>query len=75
MLLSTGLTPGKKSNKSKHFHLPAKNGKIFNRKIKKENKSILIAELSCSKMRFNLPPLTIKMVTKAISAFCSNANF
>ena len=33
-----GLTFGKKSNKSKHFHLSAKNGKIFNKKAKKKLK-------------------------------------
>ena len=75
MLLSTGLTLGKKSNKSKHFHLSAKNGKIFNRKTKKKKKTILRAELSCSKMKFNLPPLTIRMISEVISVFCSNANF
>ena len=34
----TGFTLGKKSNKSKHFHLWAKNGKIFDKKVKKVKK-------------------------------------
>ena len=44
----TGLILGKKSNKSKHFHVSAKNGKIFNRKAKKVKKinKVLISFLS-----------------------------
>ena len=37
-----GLTLGTKSNKSKHFHLSAKNGKTFNMKAKKVKKINLV---------------------------------
>ena len=36
--INKGLARGKKSNKSKNFHQSAKNGKIFNRKVKKVKK-------------------------------------